>query len=1169
MTCFTVKNESGENDPRFVSLVNIHDGDENKALNQYVREYVLKESRTDFQIISDQYSDVNDFIDGSFQVNDKFTDMEANNIRSNKDFVYRKVFKKGNFVGEMSDAYGKIREFDLNDLDKEVEKLIKEKKELSGGIMKKIKEVLGLGNIGQKDDFTKSLHAVFKRMNPDIVYSLIRGLNVDKITEYSNLASKPFYIKSLENENIMIHENTVNEVKEYTIIMPTTDRAEKGFNDSEKFSFMRKVFGDHKVAQKKGFTVKDSIHGRKQIIGSMVAMAIKASDSEAKINGVRFVSLAGKGDTFDLDLYEGVRNVKAMASNPETNKLLPKELLDLMDDSSGLEDASFMPVYTDLLFGSLHKRKEEGKPYSYHLYDVLKDKDPHAMLEAIDNRINFMVKAYGEKDSDGIKKYEKFNTEIGKEMILLSRSKEQLMQHARLDKRAYNSNSMLTWFDSWRKSMGDMQNAQMNMLFNQYKSVMFGVKQRFDKFVKEKNTHVKEFMDAYEKDKGTSVKSRALNYTQDAYKNLFETMMVRKLEDGKVSDEKVEIQIMKFKDPNNKTNGLKDYERKFIRESVAIHKKSILRFIKKKIQIGEIKGFNTAEDWYKQEYESNELNLPAMKKSSSNLIAEGSVKNAVGTMVSETYDFLEITPAGHQKERSTRPYGSASAQLGGIFGEHGRIRNMGLESYNEEIVVSNPKRNKSLNLDVEQILHSSVLQNFKFEHEIELVSTHTAARIILLADQENGRDRKTEVDTIDTMFANMLYNEKVDISQGEVDWESKLNFARQISSTVTLAVNWKSALLATIGNAMTLTTNALSSRFGPMFFNGKDIGKAVLFSGKNPKMFGDIIDMFLFHERNESTLVFSDKFKEGERGFIKSRHLMLMHSLGDRYTRGLILVGQLVHEGLLDNFVYDKSGTLTYDWSKDKRSTKIKDEIRERNRRQDKDDIPYDDHQINTLTSIAAKIYGAYTDEDRTRISTHAGAQFFSQFKGYLIARANEFYQTGFENTNISWYTTDENGEVKATTYYQEGILNTLNLFRKEVFKLKKSPITSFHELKPEQQQNLKKLAADLAFFGSFAFLWGALSWDDEDDELGKKIRSSNSFMYFKFAWLDIVGIYNLGDYVMFFSPASITFMEKYVYALTDILTFDFEDGLDKAWTATGIGKSGNDVFNMLNEMNN
>src|SRR5690606_37094548 len=110
--------------------------------------------------------------------------------------------------------------------------------------------------------------------------------------------------------------------------------------------------------------------------------------------------------------------------------------------------------------------------------------------------------------------------------------------------------------------------------------------------------------------------------------------------------EKVTGQTMKFKDPDDHTNGLKDYEREFIRKMVGLHKESIVRFIKKKMSSGQIKGYKTAEEWYNKEYKPHELNLPVMKKNTGNFLAEGSLKGAMAGISKDASDFLEITPAG-------------------------------------------------------------------------------------------------------------------------------------------------------------------------------------------------------------------------------------------------------------------------------------------------------------------------------------------------------------------------------------------------------------------------------------------------------------------------------------------------------------------------------------------
>jgi hypothetical protein len=1165
MSCINVKNEAGENDPRFHDMLKIHEGNEEAALNDFVRTYFLGENSSKFQIASDMYENTDEFLAGIFSVDDKFTDKEANNLRANKEFLFRKVFRNETFVGEMTDAYGKTIEFPLSETDKKITEYINQKKELSGKLMESLFDILASKDIKFISKFAAVVRKVFPRIDTNVIYqSLVRDLNINKIKAYEEFASKPFFVPSLVGENIMVHEHEVNGIKEYTIVLPTTEDGKKGFSGSEIYSFMTSIFGDYKIAQKRGFTIKNSIAGRKQLMGSIVAMAIKASNPDAKINGIRFVSLNGTGSTYDLDLYEGVKNLRALARETKTKNLLPKELLDVIEDSKDVDLESFHPSYADLLFRNLDSAKTKGNRIYMPLYDALAGDDVHDKLKAIDARINYIVSTYTSTDGSGKIAYENFDSPIGKEMVLLAKTKEQLMQHSGLDRQSYNTDKSLNWFDAWRKSLGDMQNAQMNLLFNQFKSLMFGVKQRFMKFMDEKNAVVKDFMDAYEADRGVSIKSRALNYTQEAYENLYEEMEVRELVKGQLSTEKVKVKTMRFKDPNDTTNGLKDYERKFIRESVRLHKESIIRFIGKRIINNHIKGYKNAEEWYEKEFKAYELNLPVTRKNSSDFFAEGSIRSAMSSISHEATDFLELKPGDIQRERSERPFGSATAQMKGVYGSKGRILSMGLDHVNGELVLRDRKQNNQINLDVEQILHGSVFHNYKFENEDMLKATYAAARIILLKNQfDSGKSRKNEIDTMDVLFDNLVYNERVDMSIGEFNVTRHLDWLRKTSGMATLMINYKSAGLATLGNFMALYSNALSSRFGQHYFNGSDITKAIGFSMVNPGKFGDIIDMFLFHDTNESALVFSPKYKEGERGYMKDHYKMLLHTLGDRYTRGLVLVAQLQHEGLLDNFEYDSNGKMSYNWSKDKRKSELKDHITKRNTQQERNNLPYDDHQINTLTSIAAKMFGAYTDEDKTRVSTNGVAQFAAQFKGYIIARSNELVQEGFDNTNISWYNVNADGKIQATTFYQEGILNTMILFAKEINWLKNSPISAYQNMRPEQQKNIMKMGVDLAFFASAYLLYALVRFGDDEEKL-KEIRKSPVYMHLKFAWMDVVGIYNLSEYTAGITPASISYYSKLSDALWDFATFDFESGASKAWKSTGFGKSVNDVVGLI-----
>jgi hypothetical protein len=712
-----------------------------------------------------------------------------------------------------------------------------------------------------------------------------------------------------------------------------------------------------------------------------------------------------------------------------------------------------------------------------------------------------------------------------------------------------------------------MQNAQLNMVYNEYNSAALGFKQRFDDSLKEKAPIIKEYIAAFEKDKGVSGRSKILNYTEAFYENLYEKVKMKTYSNGQVSDKMAEVNIRKFKDPNDLKNGLQAYERKFIQSMVAYHKKSIIRFIGKKIQDKEISSelYKSPEDWYEAKYKNQELLMPVMRKLSGNFIAEGKVKNAFTSALEEGNDFLEITPRDLMEDRIYRSEGSATMQLGNKYGSEGRMKSLGIEEINGEYVLVSPTVNERSMGDVEQIMQSSVFQNFKFEFEPSLTATYAAAKIILIQEAiKTGINRKNELAHLDALFKNMLYNERDNIIQGNKNPQKGLDLVRNLTSTTTLAFNVKSMLLATSGNAFALISNAISQRFGDQYFNGKDLVTSLNWSTKNSDKFSAIVNAFMFHDANESALVFSSKYKEGERGFIKNHHMMLMHNIGDRFTRGLVLISQLKHEGLLDNFIFDDSGNLKYDWSKDKRSEKIKNHIRDKNAKQEKRDLPYDDIQVNTLTSITSKMFGAYTDEDRTRINTNGLAQWMFQFKGYLVARSNELVQTGFDNTNIAWYSEDSKGDLKLSSFYQEGMANTVFHFYNEMKRLEGNPIEAWKNMKPEQKKNMQKLVSDVLMFGALMLIYGAVvaADDDEDKTMTPAERKAklSAYQYLKYAFLDIVGVYNVNDYVDGVTPASIPVIKRYGNALWDFVSLDFDGAFDKTILKTGPGKTATDV---------
>jgi hypothetical protein len=177
--------------------------------------------------------------------------------------------------------------------------------------------------------------------------------------------------------------------------------------------------------------------------------------------------------------------------------------------------------------------------------------------------------------------------------------------------------------------------------------------------------------------------------------------------------------------------------------------------------------------------------------------------------------------------------------------------------------------------------------------------------------------------------------------------------------------------------------------------------------------------------------------------------------------------------------------------------------------------------------------------------------------------------QSGFDNTNISWYSVDEKGDIKLSTYYQEGIANTLFHFVNETTRIGGDPIQAWKNMRPEQRKNMQKLIVDSIMFGSLMLIYGAIvaAFDDEDKTMTPEERRSfqSAHQYLKYAFLDIVGIYNVNDYMDAMTPASIPVLQRYANALYDFAVLDFDKGFDKAVMKTGLGKSVNDVVSLFN----
>lgn len=1155
--CIYVMDGEGNASPIFTQLLAKHKGDEEAALREFALNELIAE-KTSFSL-GTAIADAKTFLNSLFRIVDEFSTDNENSLR--RSLEANLVAKKNASSGLMEIYYysatGQLLSAPESEKSNVIEKIIADKRALKNETGTKL---LGVFKAHASGNMPEEAQKTFGDTAYGLVKQSVIGLVPGQVRDYSEFSAEPWFIPGLASEKILVHVKTLGTGKKvYDFIFPSNSHGQKAFSAAGNTFIGAKYLGSNTLSEANGITVAENVKGRKQITASLLTASIKYHEPDSIVSSARFLSFAGEGHLEYLDLFDGLQNVKNLFRLPEFSKSISGDLSHLKTKPEIFDTAGMNMDYVSVLFEEYESGGGTGKEVE-EFKKAFTKRDKLSMLQAVNRRMYLIMKTHG-RVIGGKKEYEIADTPAGKEMLRLAKAKEQLMMKEGMDYRNLNTQKQMGFVESWVHTQGEYANAQINLTMQEVNAIEDGIKQRYkNKHLTKMQASINKFIKA---NGGVNARGAVLNDTQSYFKNLYDSIKVRRLdENGQYSADLVEVQVMRFKDPNDTSNNLTQAERIFIREMIELHKESLIRMMDKKINDGLEKGYASGAEWYEKRYKSQELLIPVTRKSSSELLANGEIKASVDSFMDDFTNVYNLNDQGQSnKEYIFGKYGSASSQIGGEFGSDNRLKSLGLEYINDELVLVDPNKNKAASFNIEQSLNISALNNEKAAMEMEFHTVYEASKLILLNDKLADRGR--EVETLKAMFENLVYGdmETMDLIKNK-NHMKVVGGLRKITSLGTLSLNWKSAALATLGSNMSLVSDALAQRYGKHFFNFGDYSKAIVWASSNPVMFDKLIDLFMFHESDEVNLMFSSKYQAAQKGVYKSRFNTIMHSAGDRLVRGILLASQLHHDGLLDNFREDSDGNLIYDWTKDQRPDPVKKAIQDNLTYRGVENLPYDEVMMRSLTTISGKVMGSFTDADKARFQAHEGAKVFAQFKAYLGARLTNLYSEGFENVNIRHYEVDDKGQLSIKNYYQEGIYQSVVHAYKELHRLR-SYGAAMDSLRPEQISNLIKLRNDLAIFGGMAFAYGALAGLDDD----KTSENSEWFKYLKYAWLDVVGTYNMSDYLAGIgSPVMITYLSRLATASWNIATLNLDTGVNQAVNLFGPTKTFRDIYNLVNQ---
>lgn len=945
----------------------------------------------------------------------------------------------------------------------------------------------------------------------------------------------------------------------YRLIVPIT----------EEVSLDRKVTKRKKVV--KGLSNKPQ--EAMEVFATMAAMYIKSKHPDAKFEDVLLVPFRQNEKVRSVSISRNIPVVRELQRNlqnendngfTQLNELLEN---DAVTDPNNYEQSYLSGLLDGLKDYKLTNIEEDLTEYvnqtgakDFELMTDIESSLTKRLQEIMDDHNNERT-AYQENE----------------EFIFLTRSLQELRDlQDNTDQRFMNRDLTLGTIDRFTASSADISNPVTKWIIQESREFLHYTKQKFIREQKQVQEAVSAFISAYDEQHGVPLQTTlGLNDSTRYFKNLY-----KKNELGINTH-----QLIWETDPEWKN--LQEYEKEFI------------KFVIKKLDL-HTQNFFAGKN-RKNVYQKGML--PVFKTDATRKFLQGERKEAFAKWTDDLSNPDSLRINEEESVFRTNRFGQFAQFGDGMYGSKMRAEALGLEedaSGNYILAENGMHQNAALEENLEVVLNMFLYSSHKLQKLPDLLAKYEGAKAILRYDAMKSQEWKSkptqDYKALEDIFDLLILNERKSHTNKKL--ENALDKSRQIITPLQLGLSPASAFSDFVGSYYSVFSNAITASFNNAnrsydgktpFFTARDMmlaSKIVLGSGKYGlgKMSASVslatnekINLLLeqtgLYDGDEGTLIRNKRHLVTDRGRLVSRESLLsMQRMSDRNVRAIVLVSQLIHDGLWDYYKVE-NGELVYDLeaeARDWENTKnldpkqrkgrppqirktIQDSLKNRGGVEGYKPQAYDFTMINALGSIMAKSMGAFDEGYQGAMEAYSLHKFVFMFKKHIFARINRLWKEYQENPDLSWYDVKEEvtGDGKKIHFTvknateEEGLIQTLMHYKNTLKDFGRNPWKTYKNMEGYQKANMKKVFYDILFGVAMPILAGQAIgglFGGDDEELRRNKGYKALMRQLEFTSMDLYGWISTSSYEQLITPYSFIYANRVLTSIWDLMMYPMRE---------------------------
>lgn len=464
------------------------------------------------------------------------------------------------------------------------------------------------------------------------------------------------------------------------------------------------------------------------------------------------------------------------------------------------------------------------------------------------------------------------------------------------------------------------------------------------------------------------------------------------------------------------------------------------------------------------------------------------------------------------------------------FGNTNRLNLIGLKEENGKLELVDEEANKAFDTDLSMVLYNFVFNQVRYKEYNKINPVIDALRNNLLFKQKFLGNKDNAINLIEDYYKGSVNNMGTD-DKGFKKLSKIMNKITTQSSVAMLGFKLSVGVSNFTTNVGTVVKEAMFGSLTKLYgdtppFSLGSLAKASYIvtteTGKNPLVENKLDALNKLYKIYNQDINYLQDNLETKTSIFKNKHLYWLNTIGDKLTREVTLVAQMIEDGSWDAYTFENN-ELKYDETKDKRFYKngsfdknhpllklIKEEMIYENNGltgTSKTSIEsrkltkgYSNKYRNGVKALSDKLYGSYDDENASIMQYSALGRLFLAFKKYMVDKGRQYFGSKVYTTSEINYipiykNNDPRGEIigyKAEGSDKEGVFISLVNFLRDVASSRNIRDT-YNNLTLAERRNLVYLLNDAMFLS--VFLYGFYALFDEDD---KELKSDVKYQAYK-----------------------------------------------------------------------